>query len=64
MTTLMHFTKAEDGTKAVVAKTLQGFYAATLWDTDADQVVGTRIYLTLADAEAYARKLVGKEVRS
>lgn len=60
MTTIMTFTNPEDGTKAIVNQTRQGFYAATLWDTDADQIVGTRIYLTLADAEAYARKLVGE----
>lgn len=56
---ILRLTNPEDGTAAVVTQTPQGFYATALWDTDADQVVGTRVYLTLADAEAYARKLVG-----
>ena len=59
-TPLLRLTNFEDGTAAVVTKTSQGFYVAALWDTDADQVVGSRVYLTLEDAEAYARKLVGQ----
>ena len=52
------FVNVLDGIASLVTKVSKG-YAVTLIDTDAEQIVGTKIYpLTMFDqAVAYAKKL-------